>query len=926
MKIPMNEVENKVRVETPQERWFHLTSQEVLTKLSSGVSGLRAADVVSRRAAHGRNAFDRTKKRSGWKLFFGQFQEALAIILLVAAGLSFAFGETRDATIIFLIVFANAAISFVQEFKAERILERMEGLVTAHAIVVRDGEKKEIDATELVPGDVVALNAGARVPADAYILESYGCKVDGFIFSGESKPEKREAKVMKDEAIPMSDIENMLFMGESVVAGEALAVVVATGARTELGRLADLATSASADMTPLQKKMKTLGRNVALLSIVIGAGTVLVGQYFGLSWYENFLLALALAVSIVPEGLPAAISVALALGMKRLLKHNVLAKRLSAVETLGSVTVICTDKTGTITRNELMVTRIVTDNKTYEVNGEGYEPTGNFFDGGEVVNARSIPNAELLFRIGTLCNDASLVRNDDGKYVIAGDPTEGAMLVAARKFNADPNFFTAGSHKVAELPFSSERMRMSVAYRSASVQSFVKGSPDVLLELSTHRLDEHGQPVVFSKEEKQATRNAYDGFSKEALRVLAFAYRELEGVDEGHYSEEMERELVWVGMMAMIDPPRADVAQAVDECRALGLRVTMITGDYAITAEAIAKQARLIDEKRPYAVISGRELLDLSDDDVYALFQEKDVVFARIAPEQKLRLATLLQERGEVVAMTGDGVNDAPALKRADIGIAMGIMGTDVSKEAADMILLDDNFASIVRGVKEGRTVYGNLRKFTHYVFTSNVSELLTVLVGLLLHIPAPLLAVQILAIDLGTDVLPSFALGLDPEEPESAQKDHARQHGGQIITKQGVYRLLALGSIMAAGAIVTFVFSLWRHGWHFGESIASDNPIYLQATTAAYIVLAITQMANLLQSRSETLSFFAVGIFRNMYVWGAIAFSFALIWIFLHVPFFQTSLRMVPIDTVDWVFVGISTGLVFVYEEWRKRRLSVIV
>ncbi|MDD5083686.1 MAG: cation-transporting P-type ATPase [Candidatus Moranbacteria bacterium] len=906
------------------ERWYHLKSQEVLMKLSSGLSGLLARDIAARQSQYGRNAFDHKKTRGTLGLFLGQFKDALAIILLVAAGLSFAFGEMRDATIILVIVLANALISFIQEYKAEKILDHMERLVTARAIVIRDGEKKEIDATELVPGDVIAMNAGARVPADAYILESYSCKVDGFIFSGESKPEKREAKVMKDEIIPMSDIENMLFMGESVVAGEALAVVVAIGAQTQLGRLAELATDAESDVTPLQKKMKKLGRNVTMLAVAIGAITVFLGQYFGLSWYENFLLALALAVSIVPEGLPAAISVALALGMKRLLKRNVLAKRLSAVETLGSVTVICTDKTGTITRNELMVTRIVTGKTVYEVSGEGYSPTGNFFAAGEVVNARTIPNAELLFRIGTLCNDASLVQDDTSRYVIAGDPTEGAILVAARKFNSDPNFFMTGEHKIAELPFASERMRMSVAYRNAHKQSLVKGSPDVLLELATHRLDESGEAVLFSETEKQETRKLYDKFSREALRVLAFAYRDLEGIAETHYSEEMEHQLVWVGMMAMIDPPRADVAQAVKECHSLGLRVVMITGDYAITAEAIAKQSCLIDDAHPYTVISGRDLLTLSDDEVYKEFKHKEVVFARFAPEQKLRLATLLQERGEVVAMTGDGVNDAPALKRADIGVAMGIMGTDVSKEAADMILLDDNFASIVHGVKEGRMVYSNLRKFTHYVFTSNVSELLTVLLGLLLQIPAPLLAVQILAIDLGTDVLPSFALGLEPEDKEAPQQQSVQQ-GRQIISFAGVKHLLILGTIMAAGAIMTFTFSLWRHGFRFGETIASDNPIYLQAATAAYIVLAITQMANLLQSRSEHLSFFRMGMFRNMYVWGAIVCSFVLIWLFTNISFFKNSLHMMPIEATDWALVAFFTGVVFVYEEWRKKRITVI-
>jgi Ca2+-transporting ATPase len=902
--------------------WCVLKPQEVLAKVSGSLAGLSSVEARRRLAEYGKNELERKRGKGVWTLFLGQFQDALAWILLVAAGLALLFGETRDATIIVLIVLLNAVIGFIQEYKAEKILERMEGLATDRAMVVRDGEKREVDSRELVPGDVIVLDAGAKVPADAYVLESYDCKVDGFIFSGESRPEKREAKVMEGENVPVSDIENMLFMGESVVTGEAKAVVVGTGGRTELGRLANLAVSVETETTPLQKKMQALSRNVSILSVAIGAAALGVGQYFGLSWYENFLLALALAVSVVPEGLPAAISVSLALGMKRLLKRQVLAKRLSAVETLGSVTVICTDKTGTITRNELTVTRVVTGKTVYEVSGQGYEPNGNFFANGEAMNSRSIPNAELLFRIGTLCNGASLVKGEDGRYSIVGDPTEGAILVAARKFNADPNFFLTGEHKVTELPFASERMRMSVVYRNAETLSFVKGSPDVLLELATRRLDESGKVVRFTAEDKRRTKELYDSFSAQALRVLAFAYRDMEGVDENRYAEEMERDLVWVGMMAMIDPPRAEVAEAVEECYALGLRVMMITGDYALTAEAIARDAKLIGNNRPYRVISGRELAELSDEEVYATFREKDVVFARIAPEQKLRLAGLLQEQGEVVAMTGDGVNDAPALKKADIGVAMGIMGTDVSKEAADMILLDDNFASIVGGVKEGRTVYRNLRKFTHYVFTSNVSELFTVLLGLILQIPAPILAVQILAIDLGTDVLPSFALGVDPEEPGVVRKVDPRRER-QIVTREGVIRLLSLGGIMAVGAVSSFLISLYRHGWEWGKALPADDPAYLEAATVTYMVLAVTQMANLLQSRSETLSFFKVGAFRNLYAWGAIACSMAILWSFLNVPFLREVLSMRPIDSFEWMMVCFWTAAVFAFEEWRKRRLA---
>lgn len=523
-------METKHKQKSSQVLWYQFSPQEVLQKVSATIVGLTQSEVVKRRALSGYNEFQNTHKKSIHTIFLNQLKDSLAIILIVAAILSLLFGETRDATIIGIIVFMNALIGFLQEYKAEKILEQMKRLVVTKAIVTRDGEKIEIDARELVKGDIVNIGAGSRVPADMYILESYDCKVDGFIFSGESKPEKRVAKVMPQEVVPMSDIENMLFMGEGVVSGEAIGVVVATGTETELGYIADLALETREELTPLQKKMKYLGKVVAMVAIMIAVGTIALGQVMDLSWYDNFLLALALAVSIVPEGLPAAISVALALGMKRLLKHNVLAKRLSAVETLGSVSVICTDKTGTITRNELMVTRVVTAGKIFEVSGEGYIPKGDFFHDGTVVNARVIPNGDLLFRIGTLCNDASIVQNQTGQYGIAGDPTEGALLVAARKYTSDQHFFTSGEHKQYELPFSSDRMRMSVAYRNAHIQSFVKGSPDVMLELCTHYLDVTGVPQLFTAEDKQMIKKQYDALSQEALRVLAFAYRSLEGV------------------------------------------------------------------------------------------------------------------------------------------------------------------------------------------------------------------------------------------------------------------------------------------------------------------------------------------------------------------------------------------------------------
>lgn len=911
--------QKKEEMQAKYTPWYAMEISAVFQQLDSTREGLTGGDALIRREKYGRNQLGHKRENRWLKLFGAQFTDILAQILIVAGVLALIFGATRDATIIAIIVLLNAIVGFFQEWKAEKILDRMKQLTTDTATVMRDGGRLRIDAVELVPGDIVLVDAGSRVPADGIIIESYDCRVDGFIFSGESKPEQRMPGVCPEDTA-LADIGNMLFMGESVLTGTAIMMVVETGVRTQLGRLAQLTFSVETEMTPLQKKMQTLGRVVSFLALLIAAIVIFIGQYWGnVSLYQNFSLALALAVSVVPEGLPAAISVALALGMKRLLKQKVLAKKLSAVETLGSVTTICTDKTGTITRNELMVTEIATDGLVYEVTGEGYSSHGSFRKEGVSIDPLTIANGELLFQIGTFCNGASVLEEKD-TYTIVGDPTEGAILVVGQKYTRQPHFFSDGWSKVLELPFASERMRMSVVMKKDDiVRSFVKGSPDILLELATEYLTATGERVPMTDALRFQIKKQYDDFSVRALRVLAFAYRDMAGVERAHYSETMEVGLVWVGMMAMIDPPRADVARAVADCRNLGLRVVMITGDYAITAEAIAKNIGLIDEVRPHEIINGAGLAKMSDEELWEKTKGKDVVFARIAPAQKLRIATVFQQHCEVIAMTGDGVNDAPALKKADIGVAMGIIGTDVSKEAADMILLNDNFASIVEGVKEGRTIYANVRKFVHYVFTSNVSELFTVVAGFLLHIPTPILAVQILAIDLGTDVFPSFALGVEPAEPE---RSRAMPKSRSVIDGAGVKRLLSIGGIMAIGAIVTFLFSLWRHGWHWGVSLDTNVEYYLGAVSATYVVLAVSQMANLMQSRSETLHPSELGWFRNWSVWLALILSGAILWLLLYGSFFREYLYMRPIDAWDWVMVGLTTATVYVYEMRRKNSL----
>jgi P-type Ca2+ transporter type 2C len=905
---------------------YNLSTEEVLRKFSSSENGLSDENAKGRLQEYGPNKIEKKHNWRWAKLILHQFNDALVWILLVAAVLAFAFGEFRDVTIIMVIVFLNAIIGFTQEWKAERIMDRIQKLASDKAAAIRSGQKKEIDASEIVPGDIIFITSGDNVPADGYIVESYNLHTNSFIFTGESKPERKGAKIIAEENLPIADIDNMVFTGEQVTMGEAKVVVTGTGSKTELGKIAQLATEVMDELTPLQKKMRTLGRDVSILAVGIAVLVLIAGGFKHLSWYQNFLFALAVAVSVVPEGLPAAMSVALSLGMRRLIKKNILVKKLIAVETLGSVNVICTDKTGTITKNELMVTKIVLDEKIIEVEGEGYAPKGDFLVDGEKIDPKDIKNLELLFKIGTLCNDASLVE-EGGAYKIIGDPTEGALVVAARKFNSDEKYFEAGETKIDENPFESNRMRMSVVYKINSgngeeIFSYVKGSPDAMLALSPKKLTQEGI-VPFSDVEKKKTKEIYDKMSGEALRVLAFAYRPLDKIDQKNYQVESERELIWVGMMAMIDPPRADVAKAIEECQQSGIRVMMITGDYELTARAIAEKVGLVSRNtqsitRNNFVINGKRLGDLSDREILQEIKDGVSVFARITPEQKLRIASVLKKSGAVIAMTGDGVNDAPALKKADIGVAMGVIGTDVSKEASDMILMDDNFASIVAGIKEGRTIYQNIRKFVYYVFSSNASEFLTVIFGTLLMIPSPITAVQILAIDLGTDVFPSLALGLEPAE-EGNMKRKPFNPKERIIGSFGFWRLVYVGIIMAIGAITAFLWSMKRGGWDFGEKIDFNSALYIKSTAATYAVLAMTQMANLMQARSEKLSVFKIGFFKNKWLIGSILISVGMLFSFLYIPFLQKYLHMAPIDFWDWMVVIGAMLTVFIFEEARK-------
>ena len=900
-------------METQTKNIYNLAPAEVMQKFSSSPEGLTTVEVQRRIAEFGKNKIEKKQNWKWLKLIINQFNDALVWILLVAALFSILSGDTEDFAVLMAIVLVNALIGFFQEFKAEKILEEIQNLTSDSCVVIRDGKKQEINSELLVPGDIILVASGDAISADGYILEDYQLKINSFVFTGESRPQGKTATLMTQSNVSLGDVENMVFMGETVAVGDGKFIVTATGLNTELGHIAKMTHDIKEELTPMQKKIRDLGKTVTYISIAIAISMFAVGHFMGLSLHEDFLFALALAVSVVPEGLPATMSVALSYGMKKLLENNVLVKRLNAVETLGSVSIICTDKTGTLTRNELMVTKIVVDGKIIEIDGEGYIPKGNFYLNKKLINFGDFENLDLLFKIGTLCNDASL-SEESGKYKIIGDPTEGAIIVAGQKYNAREKFYESGEEKFGEIPFSSERMMMSVVYKNDIVRSYVKGSPDVLIN-SCNFKKEGSRISPFTQEEKAKAKELYDSMSAEALRVLAFAYRELKDVDQKDYLKEAESNLVWVGMMAMIDPPRKDAREAIKKCKEFGIRSIMITGDYEITAKAIAEKIGLVPDFRQAQSINGNDLEKIDDAELYQKIMQGVSIFARIAPKQKLRIATVLKENGQTIAMTGDGVNDAPALKKADIGVAMGIMGTDVSKEAADMILTDDNFYSIVKGTRIGRTIYQNIHKIVYYDFTSNASALFAVMLGFLIGLPAPISAIQILAIDLGTDVFPCFALGLEPEEPGKVKS----KLEDKILTWPGFFHLTYIGFLMAFFAVAGFFWSLSRGGWHYGVPIHFDTLLYMKSATVTYAVLAMTQMANLIELRNEKLSVFKIGFFKNKLIFIAIFISMSMLLAVMYVPFLKNHLHMSPIDGKDWIMVIGSTLIIFVFEEVRK-------
>ncbi|MBI3778219.1 MAG: cation-transporting P-type ATPase [Gammaproteobacteria bacterium] len=872
-----------------------LTVDEALTSLHTGPEGLSAAEARRRLGEFGVNRIERVLTEHGWRRLWHGFTHFLALILWFAAALAF-FAEYREpgqgmgllGVAILGVILINGLFSFWQEHRAEQALAALQRLLPHQVKALRDNTLITLSAAELVPGDIVLLEAGNDIPADCRVLEAFGARVDNATITGESVPLPREAQASATEEL--LNARNILLAGTSLVAGEARAVVFATGMHTEFGKIAHLTQTTGAVLSPLQREIARLSRVIALIAAVLGALFFLIGHGLGLSFWASLLFAIGIIVANVPEGLLPTVTLALALASQRMARRNVLIRHLPSVETLGCATVICTDKTGTLTMNRMEVKQ--------------FYAAGRYWDG-DAKDLTEIPAP--FFEVALHCHSLKTSHNTE----FLGDPMEVALVRLAQRARpgAEP------LAKSDEIPFDSERRRLSTLHATdTGVVLYTKGALESVLPLCRQVL-QNANPVSLTPELTQSFLKAEETMAGQGLRVLALAYRPHVTMT-GH--EELERELILVGLVGFRDPPRPEVPRAVRVCREAGIRVIMVTGDHPHTALAIAREIGLVLTSGA-TVINGDQLRRLANTELQLALDAPEVVFARVSADQKLRIVQALKHKGETVAATGDGVNDAPALKQADIGIAMGVTGTDVARESAHMVLMDDNFASIVAAVEEGRAVYDNMRKFLTYILTHNVAELVPYLAFALFRIPLPLTVIQILAIDLGTDVLPALALGAELPEPEVMQRP-PRSPGERLLSWPLLARAyLWLGLLEAAAAMAAFFFALRGGGWNYGETLPANDPLYLQATTACLSAIIVMQVVNVFLCRSERGSTFTRGIFLNRLILAGIAVEIALILLIDYTSWGNRLFGTAPISSDVWLYLAPFALAMLLFEELRK-------
>ena len=901
--------------------YYQMTAEQALLSTASRKDGLTSQEAYSRLCRDGPNELAQKKRKTDFEMFMEQFQSPMILVLIVAAAISFAaslefslspfsiaigsFTEVLDAIAILAIVLLNAGFGFSQERSAEKAIEALKKMVAPTATVIRQGQKMRIPSKEIVNGDIIVLEEGDRVPADCRLLEVRSLEVDESALTGESVPVQKETIQIHDAKVPLAERKNMAFMSTVVTRGRATAVVVSCGMSTEIGKISDLVQSAEDEDTPLSKKLGSVATNLGYVAIAASAVVFVLGILSGKGLFEMFLTTISIAVAAIPEGLPAIVTLSLALGVSRMAKKNAIVRKLSACETLGSATVICTDKTGTITKNEMTAKAVFASGEYFDVTGSGYAEQGKVHEATTKNPATLDGNESYKMTIvcAAACNNAKLVLRVGGETGIIGDPMEAALLVLARKAGQDRDTLEMEYAFEDENPFDSNRKLMSTLWKKNSQGFlFVKGAAEKVLERCTHYCDSRGATHPISPQKQEEFLAANKAYASRALRVLAFAYRKVEG--KQRCDETIEKELVFCGLVGLLDPAREEIPSAIATCRQAGIRVVMITGDNADTAAAIAKSVGLAgpDDR----VITGKELDAMSEQELLAEIY-KIAVYARVDPAHKLRIVSAFRARGEIVAMTGDGVNDAPALKKADIGIAMGISGTEVAKEAGDMVLADDNFTSIVSAVEEGRVIYDNIVKAVHYLVASNIGEVLIILIALLLNMPfLPLLPLQILWINLVSDGLPALALGSDTPEP-GLMKRKPRGKEEEIFGLRTLPALLFDGIIIAAGTLALFAFAL------------QNNYPEAEARTIAFTTLVFIELVYAFNMRAIRNSMFSSRILGNSKMVLALVSGILCQLAIIYLPAMNGIFDTTPIPALDLMGIFLCALLIIPVVELRK-------
>jgi Ca2+-transporting ATPase len=879
--------------------WHTLSVEDVYSHLQSGPVGLTRAEAAHRLGKYGPNEIEVARRISPWALLLEQFQNVLIIILLAATAISAFLGHSVEAVAIAVIVMFAVLLGFVQEYRAERALEALRQMAAPTAIVRRGGQEMEIPAHELVPGDIISMRIGDKIPADARLIEAINLQIEEAALTGESVPVEKHTAALSTPDLTPGDCKNMAYAGTAATYGRGRGVVVATGMNTEFGKIARMLQTVETGRTPLQENLDKVGRQLARATFVIVAIIVALGLLRGQSFIDMLIFGIALAVAVVPEALPAVVTISLAIGVQRMVKRHALIRRLPAVETLGSTSIICSDKTGTLTKDEMTVRKIFAAGQVLEVSGAGYEPQGQFFCDGAVV----APSDQLkqMLQAAALASDTHVVRSEvDGRWHIKGDPTEGALVVTAAKAGLDKIDLDARFPRVDEIPFTSETKRMTTLHKDQSgVIAYSKGAPEIILDSCTHYLTQEGEKDLTPDSKAIILETAQD-MASQALRVLAIAAK------PGATLETAEHRMTFLGLAGMIDPPRLEVMSAIRTCEQAGIKVVMITGDHPLTAKAIATELGIFKGGR---VVSGAEL-EAMDDAEFEKEVENIEVYARVSPSHKLRVVTALQQKGHIVAMTGDGINDAPALKKADIGIAMGITGTDVTKEAAAMTLTDDNFASIVAAVEEGRGVFGNIKKYLMYLISSNIGEIGVMAVAALAGLPLPLTAVQLLYVNLATDGLPALALAVDPPEADLMQRKPRNPRTG-LFTRPVLI-------LMGVGGAWSTIVNIGIYTWALKTY---NNPYH--AMTMTFVSLVLIQFFKAYNFRSDRHSVlrkpFANKWLNLAILWELTLLSLVIYLPFLHKPFSTFSLTFFDLAVI--FLVAFSVSPILELAKWLERR-----